>query len=144
MSMDYFRDAPSLTQYPPDPKRKFILSHITPFGARLITETIGCSCANPTAEKTSKVQYTPTQYGYDPANAPHKFVRMRLNHGILPLATIRGGACKGRKDGMCEMGKFLKSQENATAMANYDYVCFGNLTLANVTSGKDYDGTLFA
>ncbi|KAF7917579.1 hypothetical protein BELL_0117g00040 [Botrytis elliptica] len=144
MSMDYFRDAPSLTQYPPNPKRKFILSQITPFGARLITETIGCSSANPKAEKTSKVQYTPTQYGYDPANATNKFIRMRLNNGILPLDTIRGGACKGRVDGMCEMSKFLESQSNATAMANYEYVCFGNWTLTNVTSGKDFDGTLFA
>ncbi|ESZ93260.1 hypothetical protein SBOR_6360 [Sclerotinia borealis F-4128] len=144
MSMDYFRDAPSLTQYPPNPNRKFILSHITPFAARLMTETIGCSSANSTAERTSKVQYTPTQYGYDPANATNKFVRMRLNHGILPLDTIRGGACKGRVDGLCEMGKFLESQSNATALANYDYVCFGNWTIANVTSGKDYDGTLFA
>ncbi|KAI9642401.1 hypothetical protein NHQ30_009205 [Ciborinia camelliae] len=144
MSMDYFREAPNLTQYPPDPKRKFIVSHLTAFGSRLMTETIGCSSANPTAEKTSKVQYTPTQYGYNPANATHKFVRMRLNTGILPLDTIRGGACKGRVDGMCEMSKFLESQTNVTAMANYDYVCFGNYTIANVTSGKDFDGTLFA
>lgn len=109
-----------------------------------MTETIGCGSANPVAEKTSKVQYTPTQYGYDPDNAPYKFIRMRLNHGILPLDTIRGGACKGRSDGLCEIGKFLESQSNVTALANYDYVCFGNWTISNVTSGKDFDGTLFA
>lgn len=141
--MDYFREAPSFTQYPPDPERNFVVSHMTPFGARLMTETIGCSSPNPIAEKTPKVQYTPTQYGYNPANATNKFIRMRLNHGILPLYTIRGGACKGRVDGMCAMEKFLESQKNATALANYDYVCFGNWTLTNVTSGKDYDGTLF-
>ncbi|KAJ8059065.1 hypothetical protein OCU04_012042 [Sclerotinia nivalis] len=143
MGMDYFREAPSLTQYPPNPDRNFIVSRMTPFGARLVTETIGCSSADPFPERTSKVHYTPTQYGYDSANATNKFIRMRLNHGILPLDTIRGGACKGRVDGMCEMDKFLESQSNATAMANYDYVCFGNITIANITSGEDYDGTLF-
>ncbi|KAM3084452.1 hypothetical protein ACMFMF_001808 [Clarireedia jacksonii] len=144
MSMDYFRSAPSLTDYPPDPNRKFILSHITPFGARLMTETVGCAVADPKPVKNARVQYSPGQYGYDAANATHKFVRMRLNNGILPLESIRGGYCKGRKDGMCEMAKFLESQKNVTEMANYDYVCFGNYTVANVTSGKDFDGTLFA
>ncbi|PQE25061.1 histidine phosphatase superfamily clade-2 protein [Rutstroemia sp. NJR-2017a BVV2] len=144
MSMDYFRSAPSLTQYPPDPNRNFILSHITPFGARLMTETIGCAAADPKPVKNARVQYSPGQYGYDAANATHKFVRMRLNNGILPLESIRGGFCKGRKDGMCEIGKFLESQKNVTELANYDYVCFGNYTIANVTSGRDFDGTLFA
>ncbi len=69
---------------------------------------------------------------------------MRLNHGILPLNTIRGGLCQGRTDGMCEIGAFLKSQSNATAAANYQYACFGNYTVANATSAKDFDGTIFA
>lgn len=43
MSVDYFREHPSLTQFPPDPDRHFILSHLTPFGARLYTEVIGCA-----------------------------------------------------------------------------------------------------
>jgi hypothetical protein len=148
MSIDYFKDPPSLTQYPPNPNRHFILSHLTPFGGRLITETIGCSSADPVPVKDYRVQYSPTQYGYSPSNATHKFVRMRLNNGILPLNTIRGGACgnstTGRIDGMCDMGSFLKSQENAYELSNYDYACFGNYTIANVTSGQDYDGAITA
>ncbi|KAF8848142.1 phosphoglycerate mutase-like protein [Acephala macrosclerotiorum] len=146
MSIDYFRDPPSLTQYPPNPNRHFDLSHLTPFGARLITEIIGCSVPDPAPIKEHRIAYTPTQYGYDPNNATHKFIRMRLNNGIVPLNTIRGGACgnatSGRVDGMCEMEAFIESQANSYALSNYDFACFGNYTVANATSGMDYDGTI--
>ncbi len=81
MSIDYFREHPNLQQYPPDPNRHFVLSNMTPFGARLITEVIGCAAPNPTAVHSHRTQYYPTQYGYNPANATHKFIRMRLNNG---------------------------------------------------------------
>ncbi|RDW69677.1 putative phytase [Coleophoma cylindrospora] len=146
MSFDYLREPPSLSQFPPNPERHFILSHLTPFGARLFTETIGCSSPDPAPVKDSRVHYTPTQYGYDASNATFKFVRMRLNDGILPLNTIRGGACgnatSGRVDGMCSLEKFLESQAESDYMANYQYACFGNYTVENATSGYDYDGTI--
>lgn len=92
------------------------------------------------------VAYTPTQYGYDPANATHKFIRMRLNNGILPLNTIRGGACgtanSGRVDGICDLESFVKSQAESEKLANYQYACFGNWTVTNATSGDDYDGRI--
>ncbi len=148
MSIDYFRDPPSLTQFPPNPNRHFILSRLTPFGGKLITETIGCSSSNAAPVKNSRVSYTPGQYGYSASNAANKFVRMRLNNGILPLNSIRGGACgnatTGRVDGLCALQDFIKSQQNTTALANYQYACFGNYTVANATSGKDFDGTIFA
>lgn len=148
MSLDYFKDPPNLSQYPPSPDRHFVLSHITPFGARLITEVIGCKDTIPAAKSSSSAQYYITQNGYDPANAPNKFIRMRLNSGILPLDSIRGGECADpkRTDGLCTMNKFIDSQHNASALANYQYACFGNYTItdADATSGKDYDGTIFA
>ena len=147
LSMDYFRDPPSLTQFPPNPNRRFILSKLTPFGGRLITETIGCAVSDPNPIKGFRVQYTPEQYGYNSSNATHKFVRMRLNNGILPLNSIRGGSCgdatTGRIDGMCEIGAFLESQANSYALSNYNYACFGNYTVANLTNGYDYDGTIW-
>lgn len=142
MSLDYFREHPSWTQYPPDPARHFNLAHLTPFGARLFTEVIGCADAAPTAVPDKRVQYYPTQYGYDPSNAPHKFIRMRLNNGILPLATIRGGQCQGRTDGLCSLENFLASQYQAEELANYDFACFANYTILNATNGNDYDGTI--
>ncbi|KAH0294072.1 phosphoglycerate mutase-like protein [Aureobasidium namibiae CBS 147.97] len=143
MSLDYFRDPPSLTEYPPNPDRHFVLSKMTPFGGHLVTEVIGCASPNPTAVAKDRVQYYPEQYGYSPSNATHKFVRMRLNSGILPLDTLRGGACKGRTDGLCALDKFVASQNASYALSNYDYACFGNWTVANTTNGHDYDGTVY-
>ena len=143
LSMDYFRDPPSLTAVPPNPNRTFILSHLTPFGARLITEVIGCASSDPIPVPAHRTQYYPTQYGYNPANATNKFIRMRLNNGILPLNTIRGGACaNGRPDGLCAMSDFIKSQAGSYALSNYDYACFGNYTVTDLTNGEDYDGTI--
>lgn len=144
LSIDYFRDPPSLTDFPPNPNRTFILSHLTPFGGRLVTEVIGCAASNPTPVSNQRTQYYPTQYGYNASNAPHKFIRMRVNDGILPLRSIRGGGCENRTDGMCAMKSFLKSQSNAYALSNYNFACFGNYTISNATSGKDYDGTISA
>lgn len=142
MSLDYFREAPSFNQYPPNPARHFRLSKMTPFGARLITEVIGCNSANPAAVHSQRTQYYPSQYGYNATTATHKFIRMRLNSGILPLYTIRGGLCAGRSDGMCSMSNFLQSQANAETLANYNYACFGNYSIIAPTNGNDYDGTI--
>lgn len=142
MSFDYLKDPPSLTAYPPNPNRHFILSHLTPFAAKLVTEVIGCGSANPTAVNQTRTYTTPTQFGYNPANATNKFIRMRLNNGILPLSEIRGGACGNRTDGLCAMGSFIQSQANAYQESNYDYACFGNYTIKNATSGYDYDGAI--
>lgn len=120
LSLDYFRDAPSLTQVPPNPARRFILSHLTPFGGRLVTELVGCASPDP-APKPFRAQYSPGQYGYRKDNAPHKFIRLRVNDGILPIETLRGGQCKGRSDGLCALDKFLATQKDAYKLSNYDY-----------------------
>lgn len=76
MSVDYFRDTPDLTQFPPDENRRFNLRKMTPFGARLITEVIGCAAADPPEVEGERTFYYPTQYGYDASNAPNKFIRV--------------------------------------------------------------------
>lgn len=125
MSMDYFNAPPSFSQFPPDPNRVFNLAHLTPFGGHLTVEVIGCADADPTpiaSELPKRVQYTPGQYGYQPGNAPNKFIRMSLNGGLLPLNTLRSGDCaNGRPDGMCALTSFLKSQETSYSRSQYDY-----------------------
>ena len=142
MSFDYFREPLSLTQYPPDPDRHFRLNTMTPFGGRLITEVIGCADPDPAPIKNFRTQYYPTQYGYDPSDARNKFIRMRLNNGILPLEAIRGGACPSRPDGLCKMESFIASQSEAYALSNYNYACFANYTINDPFNGQDYDGTI--
>lgn len=144
MSLDYLKDAPDLTQYPPNPNRTFVLSHLTPFGARLITEVIGCNSATPVTKPAHSAQYYLGQNGYEASTATNKFIRLRLNHGILPLSSIRGGQCVGRTDGLCALDNFLESQADADALANYQFSCFGNYTITNPTNGQDYDGTIMA
>lgn len=147
LSIDYFYEAPDVTEFPPDPARKFILSQITPFGARLVTETIGCDSANPRPSRFPSIHYKSGQDGYKASKAVHKFVRMRLNNGIVPLNTIRDGVCgdkeTGRIDGMCALKDFLSNQEKITALANYQYACFGNYTIDDMKSVRDWDGTIF-
>jgi len=126
MSMDYFRTPLSNDDYPPNENRTFKTTHIIPYAARFFTERIGCSVANPTEVSTAYTQYTPSQYGYSASNASYKFLRMRLNSGILPISTIRGGFCAGRTDGLCPVQNFLNSQVNASAQANYQKLCFGS------------------
>lgn len=70
---------------------------------------------------------------------------MRLNNGIVPLDSIRGGQCRGRSDGLCPLDKFVESQTEAMKLANYDFVCFANYTLpVNTSAGFDWDGTISA
>jgi hypothetical protein len=142
MSLDYLKDAPSNKTVPPSASRHFVLSHLTPFGARLTTEVIGCPIANPKANRNAQTQYYQGQYGYNPANATNKFVRMRLNNGILPLGTIRGGSCAGREDGLCAMDKFLSNTPTWNKLANYDYACFTKYKVDHPTYLTDYDGTI--
>lgn len=142
MSMDYFKDPPSLKQYPPNPDRHFILSHLTPFGARLVTEVVSCNAANPDTVQSHRTQYYPTQYSWNNSTANYKFIRQRLNNGILPLNTIRGGMCAGRSDGLCSMENFLASQYAAEKLANYDFSCFANYTLKHPLDPVDYDGAV--
>lgn len=142
MSVDYYRDPPSLTQFPPDPHRHFNLAQLTPFGARLVTEVVGCTSADPPAVAQHRTAYYPGQHGYDAATAAHKFVRMRLNDGIVPLDSIRGDACEGRTDGFCALDRFVASQKDSYALSNYNYACFGNYTVADPTGGKDFDGAI--
>ncbi|KAF2089293.1 histidine phosphatase [Saccharata proteae CBS 121410] len=139
MSIDYFRQKPSLTDYPPNPNRHFNLARLTPFGARLTTEVIGCGDSDPKPVHQHRTFYYPEQYGYDASNAPHKFVRMRLNDGIVPLDSIRGGACE-RSDGLCALEAFVESQRESYERSAYDYACFGNYSVVN--NGTDFDGAV--
>ncbi|CAF1386683.1 unnamed protein product [Adineta steineri] len=137
LSIDYFRENLS-TIFPPPSNQHYRVSRMTPFTARLIIEKIGCTSSVPIAINSSH-----TEYSSSSVLKPYKFIRMKLNNGVLPLDTIRGGLCSiGRTDGLCPLDNFLASQNNASVMANFNYVCFGNYTIDSNTVITD--GTLFA
>ncbi|CAD6564982.1 MAG: hypothetical protein CYPHOPRED_004992, partial [Cyphobasidiales sp. Tagirdzhanova-0007] len=142
LSFDYLKgDLPvDAAAYPPNPNRTFLLSHLTPFAARLTTEVIGCASPDPVAKPVAETYYTQSTNGYEASKATSKFIRMTLNNGILPLTAIRGGYCT-RPDGLCAMSSFLASTANATGLANYQKVCFSKVS--SVIAGFDGDGTSF-
>ena len=139
-SVDYFKESLPINANPPPADRHFRLSYLTPFGARLYTEVIGCASASPAEVQNPYTQYYPGSNGYNPDNAPHKFIRQLWNNAVVPLATIEGGYCSGRTDGMCALSSFLASQADAETKANYQYGCFANYT---DTAGNG-DGSVFA
>lgn len=133
LSLDYFRENVSFV-YPPPATRHFRLSYMTPFSARLITEKIGCVSSSPISTNSTRTQYSQTQYNYSSHAATYKFIRMRLNNAVLPLDTLRGGLCSiGRTDGLCPMANFIASQQNASVLANFQFVCYGDITSGTFT-----------
>lgn len=141
MSLDYFRQP--AVQFPLQNHEYLRASEITPYAARLVIEKIGCKSKVPRARSQSVTQYTNSQYNYSMEDAVHKFVRMRLNNGILPLKTIRGGACNlpRRPDGLCPLKNFLRSQKDAAKLANFQFLCFGDYNVDEMNF--DGDGTYF-
>lgn len=139
-SVSYFREDLPLNVWPPPPDRHFRLTYLTPFGTRLYTELIGCADSSPAEVQTAYTQVYPEQNGYDASNAPYKFIRQVWNSAIVPLATIDGGKCAGRTDGLCALDDFFASQEDADEKANYQYGCFATY---NNTAGNG-DGAVFA
>lgn len=82
----------------PDPKRRFRLSRITPFGARVFFEVLEC-------DKTD-------------------YIRVKINEAVLPLDAGQG--CEGRKDGLCKLDDFVDYLEkNAYKASKFDAACFG-------------------
>lgn len=138
-SVLYWKDPLPLDVFPPPANRTFRLTYLTPFGTRLYTELIGCAAQDPAEVQTAYTQTWPGSNGYDPSNAPYKFIRQVWNNAVVPLATIDGGMCAGRTDGMCSLDNFLASQQDAAQKANYAYGCFGNYTN---TAGNG-DGAVF-
>ena len=139
ISLDYFRESLATTSIT---TRNFKLGKIAPFSGHLITEKIGCTEPNPTATNSNSTIYTKGQNGYSAAEATNKFIRIRLNNGILPLSTIRGGLCSDRTDGLCSLSDFTQSQSNATSEANYEFICFGSYVFNETLNNGD--GNYFA
>ena len=140
LSFDYFKQ-PLFNMTYKDP-RHFHTGTTVPFGARLITEVIGCVDSDPQSNDDFAGAYLVSgDRSYDQAKQVNKFVRILLNDAVLNLGEIRGGSCSGRDDGFCELTNFVKSQDNAVALANFQHVCYGNYS--SVPESFDEDGTFY-
>lgn len=84
--------------------RQFIVSRLTPFGARLYVEVLDCN------EGMENVGY----------------VRLKLNNRILPLKGLKH--CAASTTGLCRMDDFIKSLQAVVKNVNFDRVCYGDLS----------------
>ena len=84
-----FKQPKELDPVHPDPSRIWIASELVPFAARMVTEKVECDF-----------------------ESDREFVRIIVNDVLQPLEFCGG------KDGLCELGAFVKSQRYATTNGN--------------------------
>lgn len=118
----------------PPPDQQMIVSHLTPFAARLDIEVIYTPAAvSPNRTNTRKVNdaYVPGD------STPTKYIHFIMNQRTLPLGRSFP-ECGNRTDGWCELETFMKIQQDALALAQYEFACFGEypaLPYGSVTDG---------
>ena len=113
----------------PPPGSVPVISHMTPFGARLDIEII--DAPSPVAEKRIDLNAT-----YLPG-PPTSYVHMVLNQRSLPLGASHP-ECGARDDGWCELGVFARWQAANLPRAQYKHACFDNYPVVpygNITDG---------
>jgi hypothetical protein len=93
---------------------EFIVSHMTPFGARLDIEII-----------KTPLPLSPNRDGYL-RGGETKYIHFVLNQRTLPLGHSFPECDPGRKDGWCELETFLSVQDSMADKANFDIACFGD------------------
>lgn len=96
--------------------RDTIISHITPFGARLdieIIETPHPVCAN--RSETNVYE----------SGGSTSYIHFILNQRTVPLHTSFP-SCPYRDDGWCELNTFIGILNGTLAESEYNYACNGN------------------
>lgn len=76
--------------------RQFILSRLTPFGARLYVEILSCDKSD--------------------------MVRLKLNDRVLNLGDLK--YCSNDSSGLCSLPDFIKSLESALSSIDFEDVCY--------------------
>lgn len=117
------------------PNRNVTISHITPFGARMIFEQI--TTPKPVKATRPKNSNTAVADYYDEGHAT-QYMHITVSQRTVPLGYSIPN-CGLRDDGWCEMGIFMNHLERLLETARYEYSCFGNYTDApygEVDDGK--------
>jgi hypothetical protein len=120
----------------PPHERQLIISHLTPYAARLVIEVITA----PRPISSRRPQDTPDQSGAYNDTAPAKettYIHFLLNQRTIPLGKSFP-ECGDRDDGWCELDIFLDLQKDSIDRARYEYSCFANYT--KVPYGEVRDG----
>lgn len=123
--------APVLPTSGPPKNQSLIVSHTTPFGARLDIEII-------TAPHPVAAGRTNASNAYTNTTGPEtKYVHFILSQRTIPLGASFP-ECGQRTDGWCELNTFLRVQQNSLAQAEYDFSCNGKypvVSYGSITNG---------
>ncbi|CAO1630804.1 unnamed protein product [Sympodiomycopsis kandeliae] len=107
-ALNYTQLSDSLDPYHRDPHRKFRLSEVTPFAARLIFEVIECNDSS-------------NKHGHQSQH----YIRTLLNEAVVPMDKDQG-CSKARDDGMCGLQDFVNYQKDkAYEASHFVKDCFG-------------------
>ncbi|KAF4988262.1 hypothetical protein FGRMN_9866 [Fusarium graminum] len=107
-------------------EHQFVVSKLTPFGARLDIEII----------KAPK-PVSPERDGYLEGKET-KYIHFVLNQRTVPLGRSFPECDVNRKDGWCELDTFMEVQDTMADKAQFDYSCFGDYP--SLPYGKVTDG----
>lgn len=118
--MTQFRE--TLPTTGPPSNHQAIVSHITPFGARVVWEIITTpqpvKATRPTGPNT-------TMSDYYMSGGMTTYVHMLINQRTLPFHKSYS-MCPQRDDGWCELSTVMKVWSGLLQTAQYDYSCFGD------------------
>lgn len=114
--------------------RDLVVSHLTPFAARLDIEIIRA----PSPIAASRSKDARAVYADGP---PTTYIHFVLNQRTLPLG-VSFPACGRRDDGWCELETFLEVQSRSLEHAQFEFACFGKYEA--VPYGEITDGVPLA
>lgn len=114
--------------------RSMVVSHLTPFGARMVWEVIHSPA--PVRSMRPKGTDRPTASFYDAGEAT-TYIHLLIGQRTVPLYRSYP-QCGQRDDGWCDMATFLDILGQTLSTARYEYSCFGNYTVVpygDITNG---------
>lgn len=117
----------------PPADQQTIVSHMEPFGARLLIEIIKApqpvKATRPAGQPSDSSEY------YD-VGGPTTYVHFLLNQRTIPLHRSYL-ECEERDDGWCEASIFLDILDGVLDTARYEYSCFAKYTATPYGSVTD-------
>lgn len=114
--------APELPPTGPSANQQLIVSHLEPFGARLVIEIIKAPQPLSSKRPTSP---NATMSDYYEKGGPTTYVHFQQNQRTIPLGKSYS-QCGMRDDGWCEATAFIGVLEQQLAKARYNFSCNGN------------------
>lgn len=132
----------SLPTSGPPSNQQAIVSHMTPFGARMVWEIIRSPYPVKSQRPSSDSNATQDDY-YDTTGNATVYIHQTLSQRTIPLGKSYP-ECGERDDGWCELDTYLDVLGGLLDQAMYDYSCFGDYAspkYGDTTDGVPANGT---